>query len=344
MEISDTGTKITNWEQNADDGWFHVDLPFDFPWYGKVETQITIGTNGVITFGEGQLPNGGSEPVPSGADGEQVRGRDIADDGSGGLIDGLIAVFWADINPASATQTTDGVFYQVFDGSGTPHAAGSSWAQGPSWQQLIIQWNNVQYWVNTGVVGGAANGVTNSFECIMFGDGAILLQYKDMDPTHLSWSTESIGWEDGTGMFGTQISFGVIPEPETAYWIPACAHTLPQEGGGNCRVPPAVNPMVNLPESFGCKAMGCSGSGSGGATGCARRCQAAGNCNTEGYGSHASDCSLLGYWPLNVRRQCFLDLVRLPVFLKRYHRGRATATTRARRATRSRRASRPTTT
>ena len=199
MEISDTGTKITNWEQNNDDGWFHVQLPFGFPWYGKVETQITIGTNGVITFGEGQLPNGGSEPVPSGADGEQVRGRDIADDGTGGLIDGLIAVFWADINPATATQNTEGVFYQVFDGSGTPHADGAGWAQGPAWRQLVVQWNNVQYWVNEGVVGGAAAGVKNSFECILFGDGAILLQYKDMDPTHLSWSTESIGFEDGTG-------------------------------------------------------------------------------------------------------------------------------------------------
>ena len=145
VEISDTGTKITDWEQNNDDGWKHIDLPFDFPWYGKVETTITIGTNGVITFGDGQLPNGGSEPVPSGADGEQVRGRDIADDGTGGLIDGLIAVFWADINPATATQNTEGVFYQVFDGSGTPHADGASWAQGPAWRQLVVQWNNVEY-------------------------------------------------------------------------------------------------------------------------------------------------------------------------------------------------------
>ena len=50
--------------------------------------------------------------------------------------------------------------------------------------------------------------------------------------------------------------------------------------------------------------MGCSGSGNTGATGCARRCDAAGTCATEGYGSgfaggHAGDCSLLGYWPLN---------------------------------------------
>ena len=76
----------------------------------------------------------GSEPVPSGSDGTQVRGRA----GSGGLIDGLIAVFWADLNPGAATGGNDGVFYQVYDGSGTPFAQGSGWAQGPSWQQLIV--------------------------------------------------------------------------------------------------------------------------------------------------------------------------------------------------------------
>lgn len=106
---------------------------------------------------------------------------------------------------------------------------------------------------------------SNSFECILFGDGAILLQYLDMDPTHLSWSTESIGFEDATGMFGTQISFGQIPAPQTAYWIPACAHTLPQEGDGHCKVPPLVNPIQDLDDSFQCASMGCSGSGSTGA-------------------------------------------------------------------------------
>eukprot|EP01048_Picozoa_sp_COSAG05_P025039 COSAG05_NODE_6176_length_1008_cov_0.973597_1_plen_214_part_01 len=46
-----TGTKITKWIQNQDDGWFHVNIPWGFPWFGKVEHKITIGTNGVITFG-----------------------------------------------------------------------------------------------------------------------------------------------------------------------------------------------------------------------------------------------------------------------------------------------------
>ena len=99
-------------------------------------------------------------------------------------------------------------------------------------------------------------------------------------------------------MYGTQISFGAIPDPETAYWVPACAHTLPQEGDGNCKVPPAVNPMQDLPESFGCRRMGCTGSGSTADNGCAAACTAAGNCDTEGYGSHAAGCTLVGYWPL----------------------------------------------
>ena len=34
------------WENNEDDGWYHVDLPFDFNWFGKIERRITVGTNG----------------------------------------------------------------------------------------------------------------------------------------------------------------------------------------------------------------------------------------------------------------------------------------------------------
>ena len=64
VDIRSTGTKITKWIQNKDDGWFHVNLPWGFPWFGKVEHKITIGTNGVITFGKNQLHNGATEPVP----------------------------------------------------------------------------------------------------------------------------------------------------------------------------------------------------------------------------------------------------------------------------------------
>ena len=44
----DDVTRIANgeWEQNDDDGWYHVNLPFDFNWFGTLERTITIGTNG----------------------------------------------------------------------------------------------------------------------------------------------------------------------------------------------------------------------------------------------------------------------------------------------------------
>jgi hypothetical protein len=64
---------------------------------------------------------------------------------------------------------------------------------------VVVAYERMQYW-NT-----FSRDEASSFEAILFGDGAFLLQYKDMDPTHLSWSTESIGWEDQTGTFGTQV-------------------------------------------------------------------------------------------------------------------------------------------
>ena len=75
-------------------------MPFDFIWFGRTESRITIGTNGVITFGTAQLHNGASEPVPcqwttgnSGCEGVDY-GSTASDPGSA-APDGVIAVFWA---------------------------------------------------------------------------------------------------------------------------------------------------------------------------------------------------------------------------------------------------------
>eukprot|EP01043_Picozoa_sp_COSAG02_P098423 COSAG02_NODE_34577_length_482_cov_0.582245_1_plen_156_part_10 len=51
VDISTTGTAITDWGQNPDDGFFEVPLPFVMPWYGRDENIIHVGTNGYITFG-----------------------------------------------------------------------------------------------------------------------------------------------------------------------------------------------------------------------------------------------------------------------------------------------------
>jgi hypothetical protein len=52
----------------------------------------------------------------------------------------------------------------------------------------------------------------------------VLFQYLDMPKATQSWSKESIGFEDQTGQYGVQISYGRVPAPSTAYQIPASCH------------------------------------------------------------------------------------------------------------------------
>ena len=69
VKKSDVGTLVRtrDWTSNGqttwqgDDGWFDVKLPWGFMWYGKSEHTITIGTNGILTFGTPQYIYGGSE-------------------------------------------------------------------------------------------------------------------------------------------------------------------------------------------------------------------------------------------------------------------------------------------
>ena len=56
--------QITDWEQNNDDGWKHIDIGFAFNWFGDVEHTITVSTNGYLSFGTQGLRNGAVEPVP----------------------------------------------------------------------------------------------------------------------------------------------------------------------------------------------------------------------------------------------------------------------------------------
>eukprot|EP01043_Picozoa_sp_COSAG02_P006456 COSAG02_NODE_184_length_30545_cov_128.634402_1_plen_227_part_10 len=70
-DISTTGTEILDdqWANplntwNHDDGFIDVPLPFAFMWYQQEEPAVTIGTNGMLSFGTAHLRNGGSEPIP----------------------------------------------------------------------------------------------------------------------------------------------------------------------------------------------------------------------------------------------------------------------------------------
>eukprot|EP01044_Picomonas_judraskeda_P007135 COSAG03_NODE_750_length_5996_cov_3.402408_1_plen_1107_part_10 len=185
VDISTTGTQITDWAQNPDDGWFEIALPFTMPWYGLTEDVIHVGTNGYITFGTEHFAFGNSAPFPG---------------TPAGPVDGVIGVYWADINPDPAANVAGaGVFYQAFGAD-----------------SMVVQWHNVVYWTAN------ADPTTNTFQATLFSSGGVILAYGAMNDATgtLSWSEESIGYESQDGASGVQISWDAVPESNTAYYIP----------------------------------------------------------------------------------------------------------------------------
>eukprot|EP01051_Picozoa_sp_SAG22_P026535 SAG22_NODE_8421_length_658_cov_0.744186_1_plen_182_part_01 len=110
VDITSTGTMIDNgnssnpngdWDINADDGFFDITMPFDFPFYGFMAgSTLTIGTNGYLTLGTGHFPWGNSYELPHT---RTLGGVDIT---------GMVAGLWTDLNPAHAPDGC-GVYYQT---------------------------------------------------------------------------------------------------------------------------------------------------------------------------------------------------------------------------------------
>eukprot|EP01052_Picozoa_sp_SAG31_P044099 SAG31_NODE_7570_length_1651_cov_1.224227_2_plen_303_part_00 len=87
VDISNTGTLITDWAMNADDGYFRVELPFDFSWFGESTRTVLVGTNGFLTLGDSAAPSHQSTlPIPCAETG--------CGEGDRTLAVGLLAVFW----------------------------------------------------------------------------------------------------------------------------------------------------------------------------------------------------------------------------------------------------------
>ena len=184
----------------SDDGWFDVVLPWTFTWYGVEERVISIGTNGLITFGTEHYMYGGTEPVP-------CRGEEHCGNSNGVGVDGLIAVFWTDLNPGQGGT----VYYAVEH----PHTME---------QAMVVQWKDVVYWSSDQAASTAGDDASVSFEVILYPSGDVIMQYQHVHQTNI-WSEVSIGWEDQTGTRGYQILYDQWPQERSAYRIPWCAHS-----------------------------------------------------------------------------------------------------------------------
>ena len=244
---SGAGTAITEWEQGEDDGWYHIQMPFYINWFGTNEATVTIGTNGIISFGTSHMMNGASEPIPcawsAGSGGGCIGVHYCSDCTDAGTatdagytgvlhgVDGVLAPFWCDLDPSAGDGS---VFWHVQDMTDVV-------ARGPAWSKLIVTWQDVRVFTRDGqrfdsvsgqwVGDGGSVPAPNTFQIVLFGDGAVLFQYLEMDPVHHSWSQESIGFEDQTGNYGVQISIGAIPPSGTAYFVPASCHVYHQMSG-----------------------------------------------------------------------------------------------------------------
>lgn len=202
----------------ADDGWYDVHLDWGFTWYGREEHTITIGTNGVLSFGTPQYMYGGSEPVP-------CHGHSACSDGSatGIGMDGVLAVFWTDLDPGKVTDCPQthhcGGGGNVYYKKDTDHLT-IEYAAVQSWS-----WNNQYNLPDPG----------QTFEAVLWDGGDVLFQYLDMYCKHCStaWSTVSIGYEDQSGLRGQQLEYGDIPDDGSSYFIPANCHSGSGGGGGH---------------------------------------------------------------------------------------------------------------
>jgi len=91
VEISGSGSAVP-WSGSMDDGSSApLDLGFTFPFYDQFHTQVYVGTNGYLSFGQG-YSSLGAQPIPTPSDGWSP--------------DNFIAAIWDDLHPGMGGTVT----------------------------------------------------------------------------------------------------------------------------------------------------------------------------------------------------------------------------------------------
>ena len=182
IDIEDLGNPLNT--VNDDDGNNQddsqvINLPFTFKFYGEEYQQITVCSNGWISFGSSDLESFRNDHLP----------------GPGGPSP-MLAVFWDDL-----TADSGGAVYGYYD---------------ELLHVYIVQWNNVKTYEDNSNESFQAILFDPAFYNTPTGDGEILLQYEDFNNTSngsygggtpLHGGYCSVGIEDHWGTTGLEYTF-----------------------------------------------------------------------------------------------------------------------------------------
>lgn len=196
LEMTDYGNGCASYWCSQFPESEHFDLPFPFVFYGEEYNEITISTNGWISFGYSEMESFRNYPVP----------------GPGGPP-AMIAAFWDDLKTISWDGTSEGNVFVYAD---------------PNNELVVIEWSdmkthNYDHWENFEII-----LYNNSNE--LLDDGDIKIQYKTVNntssggyeldpPIHGGYCT--VGIENHLGEYGLQYTYNNI--------YPQAAKTLSDE-------------------------------------------------------------------------------------------------------------------
>ena len=185
IDISESGDLLD--DVNDDDGDNQdeveiVDLPFNFGFYGITYDEISVSSNGWISFGRTNMESFRNDHLPGPAGPSP-----------------MLAVFWDDL-----TADSGGQVYSYYD---------------DILNVFIIQWDNVKTYEDNSNESFQAILFDPQFYTTPTGDGEILLQYEDFNntsngsygggtPQHGGYC--SIGIEDHSGEIGIEYTFNDI--------------------------------------------------------------------------------------------------------------------------------------
>jgi hypothetical protein len=158
LEISGSGTALSLGDDQASSA---LALPWSFPFYEGSYSQVFVSSNGFLSFGSGSIAHLNTGLPNAGAP------------------NGLIALFWDDLNPASG-----GTIY-----TGT---VGNQW---------VCQFQDVREYQGPGTV---------KAQIVLSQDGTIVLQYHTL-AGGLDIAGETIGLEDPAGARGLTVSLDGSP-------------------------------------------------------------------------------------------------------------------------------------